>query len=623
MQNPLQGSNWCNAVGQIGVMDNLLRACFASQPAAAADTSDSSTLSAEQVALNASWECEERILQAHITYCSRRLAASACEVVSQLLGGMLSVQPGSQLAHERHEKSADAESNALSQTDLEANAKLEAADKHLDRLGQAGSDSGKFGEGDESWLEMEAQLQSSQDHSIHESCQGHSRDQSMYAGEDAAQLAHRSGPVSEGGATSEQQELHQQSLLAFDEGPDLQPAAPVQAQAVQMVDQMLELEENAHQPLPTFFGGDVDDSIALEGLLEAASESPSNAVLDSLESDAVLSDFAAQTGSETLPAHDEGELPSFFQPDEGTSLITASELEPNASLGGLLDDEGPADDALKQGHADSAEINVKTGHTAASPGSNVSSLAPHPQLNQDTTGGSNPYEAFAAAPSQQEARQASISFRPLTPAAAQEHCLPQPLSQPVHPGWSSEQQKAVTGLQEAVLAIGRHACLQEQLDAFLAALTQAEGVQQAKKRAISRYEWMHEGILGPAGVLGPPVQLTQQVHRPLIMHILLVTVVNQSRHSGHKSRALPERAYFAFTLAWVRCLSLTCQLSFMYPESLENLGIAKTLYLYAGTGGMAAAAEKERATGGAGCVHQASAELGGASQQLGSSFCPG
>jgi len=603
-------------------MDNLLRACFASQPAAAADTSDSSTLSAEQAALHASWECKERIMQAHTAYCSRRLAASACEVLSQLQGGMLSVQPGSQVAHERHEKSADAEATALSQTDLEASAKLEAADKHLDRLGQAGSDFGNFGEGDESWLEVEAQLQSSQDRSINESSQDHSREQSMYAGEDAARLAHRSGPVSERGATSEQQD----SLLDFDEGPDLQPAAPVQAQAMQMVDQMLELEENAHQPLPAFFGGAVDDSMALEGLLETASESPSNGVLDSLESDAVLSDFAAQPESESLPAHDEGELPSFFQPDEGTGLITDLELEPNASLDGLLDDEGPADDAIKQGRADPEEINGKTGHEAASPGSNLSSLASQPQLDQDTTGGPNPYETFAVAPSQQAASQASNLFRPLTPAAAQEYRLSHPSSQPMHPGWSSEQQEAVSGLQEAVLAIGRHACLREQLDALSAALTQAEGVQQAKKRAISRYEWMHEGILGPAGVLGPPMQLTQQVHRPLVMHVLLTAVVNQSRHTdmkaGHCEEPFLDLACCAFMLAWVRRLSLTCQLFSRNPKSLGDLGTAETLYRCAGTGGMAAAAEKERAPGGAGCVYQASAEIGGASQQLGSPFCP-
>ena len=46
------------------------------------------------------------------------------------------------------------------------------------------------------------------------------------------------------------------------------------------------------------------------------------------------------------------------------------------------------------------------------------------------------------------------------------------------------------------------------------ALGQAEAAQQAKHKAIAQYEWMHEAVLGPAGVPGPPMQLTQEVRLP-------------------------------------------------------------------------------------------------------------
>ena len=77
---------------------------------------------------------------------------------------------------------------------------------------------------------------------------------------------------------------------------------------------------------------------------------------------------------------------------------------------------------------------------------------------------------------------------------------------------SPESQSALKAMQEAVWAVGKSASLQVQLEALSGALKQAGEAQRAKSRAISQYEWMHEAVLGAAGLLGPPIQLTQQVH---------------------------------------------------------------------------------------------------------------
>ena len=468
------------------MMDNLLRACFT--PPQAADVADVPALSAEEAAAQASKACEARIVRAHAAHCAKRLAASACEVLDQLLGSKASAQPGSQ---EQHSRSRDARTQGLS--NLEASPGLEAADEPLNTLGPAGSQAGSFDAGDESWLEEEAQLQSSQEHG---------RDQSLYAGDDGPQPTGNSRPVSVTGGMSEQQELLQHSLLDFDEDPE---AALVAAQKPQASDSELQVhvrQENAHQQLPAYFGGADEGSMALEGLLEEGSGNPSEGTtMNSLEPDDAHAALAA--------AHHDEALPSFFQLDEGTGLI---ELEPEASQQlERLDERVPEQEPAVISQA-SSESEKGAGGNSARIESNLEQV---PQLDQGSTEGPYSYGAVAAAAGQEAASQVSTlsgPFRPLTPAAAQEHRHPQLSSQGTHAEQTPEDQSAIDSLQRAVCSVGRAASLKTQLAARSAALKQAADSQQARRRAISRYEWMHEAVLGPAGVLGPPVKLTNQVH---------------------------------------------------------------------------------------------------------------
>ncbi len=474
---------------QVGMMDSLLRACFAPQ---AADGADASAMTAEQAALQASTAREARIVRAHAAHSAKSLAASALKVLSQLVRSMASAQPGSQVDNEQHSRSADAVAESMS--NLEASPGLEAADEHLNRLGH--SQAGSFDAGDESWLEEEAQLQSSQEHT---------GEQILYAGEQG-QLSDGSRPVSVQGGQSEQQELQQHSFLDFDEDPEAAVAATMQPQAAQMDVNIPAPEENAHQQLPAYFGGADEDSMALEGLLEDASLNPSDGILDSLEPESLHADSAG--------AHHDDKLPSFFQPDADTGLPEPSELEPELSQ----DSDKHADDVLEQ-PADASQAASKADGQSATPGSTPQK---EPQPKQGSTEGRYAYGAHAAAAGQEAASQASTLsgiFRPSTPSAAQEQRNPQPSSQPTHQEPPPEDQSAIDDLHSAILALGRAASLRAQLAALSAVLTQAEIHQQAKREAISRYEWMHEAILGPAGVLGPPVQLPHLVHT-LLLHPL-------------------------------------------------------------------------------------------------------
>ena len=486
-------------------MDNLLRACFASQ---AADVADAPALSAEEAALQASKACEARMVRAHAAHSAKRLAASACEVLDQLLGSRASAQPGDQ---EQHIRSTDARAEGLS--NLEASPGLEAADEHLNRLGQASSQVGSFDAGDESWLEEEAQLQSSQDHS---------RDHNMDAGEDEPQLTGSSRPVSVVGGMSEQQELQpQRSLLDFDEGPEVAGAAALEPQAAQMDVQVDAAQESAHQQLPAYFGGADDDSMALVDLLEEGSENPSDGFLDSLEHGDVHAGSAAARRNEILP--------SFFQPDEGTGLVEALELELDASQ--HFDEL--AERVPEQEPAATSQAGSESGTEAATSASNGSNPKEVPELDQGSTEGPYFYGATAAAAGQEAASQVSTlsgMFRPLTPAAAQEHRRPQRSSQTIHSEQPPEDQSAIDNLQIAVHNVGKAAGLRAQLVALSAALKQADDSQQAKIRAISRYEWMYEAILGPAGVLGPPVKLTHLVHTHTFFSITILSAT--CCHSG-------------------------------------------------------------------------------------------
>ena len=462
---------------------------------------------AEQAALQASRACEARIVHAHAAWCAKHLAASARMVLSQLLGSQACAQSGSHVATELHGRSTDNRAEGLS--NLEASPGLEAADEHLNRLGQAGSQVGSIDEVVESWLEEEAQLQS------------------IYAGEDGVHLTGNSRPASVRGGKSEPQTLQQKSLLDFDE--EVSEAAAVQPQAAQMDLQMPAAVENAHQPLPAYFGAAGEENTAFEGLLEAASGVPSDDILLSLEPEDV--------GAVSATASPNGELPSFFQPDEGTGLVEAQALEPEVAQ----PDDKLADSMLEQEPAETSQASRESGSHSAHPGSSTGT----PQKEGEPGLGSYAYGASAAAAEQEAASQASTlsgMIRPLTPSAAQEHRHPQPSSQPTHPQQSPEGQSAIEDLQKAVLGVGRAACLRAQLAALSAALERAEHTQQAKRRAISRYEWMHEAVLGPAGVLGPPVPLTHLVCTPLLPEALteLQRVVLQPTTTSQLCSELPD-----------------------------------------------------------------------------------
>ena len=498
--------SWSSTVTQIDVMDNLLRACFAPPPtptpAAAVQESPADNASPSWQAPAAfEQSAEVRMAHAHASYCARRLAGSACTVLTQLLRSMLGVQHGSWAAAGQG-LGADGADEAQPFPDLEASAKLEAADEHLNRLGQAGSDAGSFGQADD-WLMEEAQLQGSRkpwrDH------------ESQVTTRDEAQLDMWSEAVPERVSESEQQDDLLQSLLDFDEDPETRAGPNARPQAGEMDEQMPLHEQHADQPLPAFFGAPNEDAMALEGLLleaQSTQGSATNHHLDDLEGDS---------------GQPKGNMPAFFQPNEGTALPDSLQLEPpdacrdDASLqaqateaGSLHDQPVSIPGEAQQNAAAKGCVSSARGNALSEPGKGTG-LDVEGQRPNGTSAAS---QSHGMAMASQESTLSGI-FRPLTPAAAGEQ---HPLQVPGRSRLAASQHHAEHGnspeVQEALLAMRRAASARAQLDALSQALQQAEGMQHAKARAISQYEWMHEAVLEPAGVLGPPVQLTQQVRMP-------------------------------------------------------------------------------------------------------------
>ena len=532
-------SRWSRTASQVGMMDNLLRACFAPavDDAAVSTASDteadtagsaqSSHVPAEQAALRAAHAAEARMVQAHMSYSARHLARSACDVLNL----HLSWKQDAQLSAQR-----------IPIQDLEASARLEAADEHLNRLGQegtAGSELGSLGKG-EDWLDQEAQLQSSQ---------GYSKE-SNDAGTSKAVLGtppHRSRACSV--AETDQQDAQLQSLLDFDEGPgdamtgSLQPPAPQEAR------QRLASEESAVRPLPDFFLAADEDSAALEGLLESAQRDQGNQILHALEPEleAMQPELPADTSEGAIPA--KGALPSFFQPEAGKGLLDGA-----LDLGPLQDEslEGEGSQAQvgpeEQQAALAEAVEVALPYAAGQRGSiaTVSPLLQPEEAASKHVSGQLPPSAEEGHEPQAAASQASSfggELRPTTPAAAQEPRHMQ-MAGPAQPSSSTQGSAAcadasqvllqsavsqpaagaeqqMNDLWEAVSAMSRAASLRAELDAMAQALGQAEAAQQAKHNAIAQYEWMHEAVLGPAGVLGPPMQLTQEVCLPLMSAVEL------------------------------------------------------------------------------------------------------
>ena len=510
------------------MMDNLLRACFAppvgdttvsaatATGVDAAGSAQSSQLPAEQAALRAAHAAETRMGQAHVSYSAKHLARSACEVLSLYL----SRKQDAQLSAQR-----------VSTQDLEANARLEAADEHLNRLGQedtAGSEVGSLGEG-EDWLDQEAHLQSSQ------GCSEETDD----AGTANAVLRtppHRSRARSV--AETDQQVLQLQSLLDFDEGPGNAMTGPLQPPAPQDARQRLGSDEGTVQRLPGFFMAADEDSTALKGLLESAEGGQGNQISHALEPEleAMQLELLAEDPEGAMPPG--GALPSFFQPDAGEGLLDGA-LELGPLQDESLEAEGsdaPVDPQEQQAALpEAAELALP--YAAGCCGS--IGMALHlPQPGEDASkhvSGQLLPSAETGYEPQDVASQASSfggTLRPATPAVTQEHrhmqmtgpaqgsstqgsaaCADasQVLLQSAAPELAAEAKQSTDGLWEAVSAMGRAGSLRAELDTMTPALGQADAAQQAKHKAIAQYEWMHEAVLGPAGVLGPPVQLTQEV----------------------------------------------------------------------------------------------------------------
>ena len=514
------------------MMDNLLRACFApaaddAAVSAAADTGadtagstqESSQVPAEQAALRAAHAAEARMVQAHMSYSARHLARSACKVLS---------------LHLSRKQDAQLSAQSISVQDLEASARLEAADEHLNRLGQggtAGSELGSLG-ADEDWLDQEAHLQSSQGYS----------EETDDAGTSKAVLGtppHRSrvGSVAE----ADQQDLQLRSLLDFDEGPGDAMTGSLQPPAPQAARQRLDSEESAVQPLPDFFLAADEDSAALEGLLESAQGNRGNQISHALEPEleAMQPELPADNLEGALPP--EGALPSFFQPEAGEGLLDGA-LETGPFQNEALEAEGSeAPVSLQEQPAALAEATeVALPYAAGHCGSTgvVSHMLQPEEDAGKQVGGQLASSAEAGHDPQDAASQASSfggALRPATPAATQEprHMQMAGLAQPSStqgsaacadasqvllqgaiPGPAAELEQSEEGLWDAVSAMGRAASLRAELGAMAQALGQAEAAQQAKHKAIAQYEWMHEAVLGPAGVLGPPMQLTQEVRLP-------------------------------------------------------------------------------------------------------------
>lgn len=540
------------------MMDSLLRACFAppvqeqpDSPTAAHPTPDTEAVGSaeaaaqpeEQAALRTAHGCEARMVRAHMSACAKRLAAKAREALSRLLADMQGSQPGGQEADSQHDSAAEAETEGMRA--LEASARLEAADEHLSRIRQAGFAGGEDASllEDEDWLDEEAQLQSSQHPGT---------GQSMSATVSEESLVSPAKARSDGGPGSKQQDRQLQSLLDFDEGPEQEALTSLQPQDAEANQQMYEPEENTLQPLPSFFGQEDEEDMLLDGLLEDTVEGSGAELSDSFEPEAQSghSGVAAQR-SEASALHQEEELPAFFQLDDSSKLTEALELEPEAFVIDLGIGEGSEMVALQEERAQLADLSGKLQPDTVSPAGLSSSPGHQQQPEQEITAygrGQQPHAGPAAALAHKTARQESGILRPVLPTAALEHRLMQPASQTGPPERiyrdvmrhsstqasaadagasqtsshsacggtrveeSPESQSALKAMQEAVWAVGKSASLQVQLEALSGALKQAGEAQRAKSRAISQYEWMHEAVLGAAGLLGPPIQLTQQVH---------------------------------------------------------------------------------------------------------------
>ena len=510
----MQGDqSWSNTVTQIDVMDNLLRACFAPTPtpipAAAVGESPADSASPPQQAPAAfAQSAEARMAHAHASYCARRLAGSACTVLTLLLGSMLGIQHGSWAAAGQG-LDAEGADEAQPFPDVEASAKLEAADEHLNRLGQAGSDAGSSGQADD-WLMEEAQLQGSQ--------KPWRDPQSQVPTGDEAQLDMWSEAVRDRVPGSEQQDDLLQSVLDFDEDPETRAGPSVRPQAAEMDEQMPLHEQHADQPLPAFFGAPNEDAMALEGLLleaQSTQGSATNLHLDDLGEGESLQPW--------------GNMPAFFQPNEGTALPDSLELEPQdacrdaslqaqATAAGLLQDQSASiPGEAQQNAAAKASVSSVPGNALSEPGKGTG----RDIEGQQPSGTSAASQSHEMAVASQESTLSGI-FWPLTPAAAgEQHPLQAPCRSRLAASQHHAEQGASPEVREALLAMRRAASARAQLDALSQALQQAEGMQQAKARAISQYEWMHEAVLEPAGVLGPPIQLTQQVHMPKRRAIML------------------------------------------------------------------------------------------------------
>ena len=526
-------AQWSSIASQVGMMDNLLRACFASAiddaaVSAAADlgadtagSTHSSQVPAEQAALRAAHAAEARMVQAHISYLAKHLARSACKVLS---------------LHLSRKQDAQLSAQRISTQGLEASARLEAADEHLNRLGQEGSADNKpvsLEEGEE-WLDLEAHLQSSQEFS----------EETNDAGTSKAVLGtspHRSRACSV--AETDQQDLQLQSLLDFDEGPGEAVTGSLQPPAPQEAGQRLDSEESAARPLPDFFLAADEDSAALEGLLESAQGDQGNQISHALEPEleAMQPELPAENPEAAMPPA--GALPSFFQPEAGEGLLDGA-LEMGPFQAESLEAEGSA--ALvgpeEQPAALPEAVEVALPYAAGQRGSTAMvSRLPQPAEDAGKHAGVQLLPSAETGVEPQDAASQASSFggalRPATPAATQEHrhmqvagtaqpsstqdsaaCAnaSQALLQPAGPAPAAAAERPTDGLWEAVSALGRAASLRAELDAMAQALGQAEAAQQAKHKAIAQYEWMHEAVLGPAGALGPPMQLTHEVCLPLL-----------------------------------------------------------------------------------------------------------
>ena len=510
------------------MMDNLLRACFAppaddTAVSAGADTgvdtagsNQSSQLPVEQAALHAAHAAEARMVQAHVSYSAKHLARSALEVLR---------------LHLNRKRDAQLSAQRVSTQGLVASARLEAADEHLNRLGQegtAGSELGSLG-GGEDWLDQEAHLQSSQENS----------EETGDAGTSKAVLGtppHGSRACSV--AETDQQDLQLQSLLDFDEGPGDTMTGSLQPPAPQETRQRLDSEESAVRPLPDFFLAADEDSAALEGLLESAQGDWGNQISHALEPEleAMQPELPAENPEAAMSPG--GALPSFFQPEAGEGLLDGA-LETGSLQDEPLEAEGSeAPVGPQEQQAALAEATEVALPYAAGQRGSLGLVSHLPQPEEDAgkrASGQLPPSVEAGHEPQDAASQASSlggALRPGTPAATQEHrhlqvagtaqpsstqdsaaCADasQVLLQGANPEPAAEAERSADGLWEAVAAMGRAASLRAELDAMAQALGQAEAAQQAKHKAIAQYEWMHEAVLGPAGVLGPPMQLTQEV----------------------------------------------------------------------------------------------------------------